>query len=282
MTAQRPILRNAALAAGLGTPVLLVHGSASSSAMWTPVIHALKARFRLIAPDLIGYGRTDAWPEVYELRLDDELRLIEPLIEHLPGGVHVVAHSYGGVVALALACAGRVGIRSLTLIEPVAFHMARSDAQAWAEVERFSGGFAERMAKGEVDAAMRHFVDYWSSPGTWETMDEGSRAHMRRAAPKIMHEFHAASADPLVDALRDVAFPVRLIAGDRSPLPVRRIAALIVERLPNASLRVIAGANHLLPSTHHRVLSEWLLETLGGDSPTVRPRETGCVKSPSC
>jgi pimeloyl-ACP methyl ester carboxylesterase len=275
MTAQRPILRNAALAAGLGTPVLLLHGSASSSAMWTPVIHALKARFRLIAPDLIGYGRTDAWPDDYVFGLDDELLLIEPLIQYEPGGVHVVAHSYGGVVALALACAGRVGIRSLTLIEPVAFHMARSDAQAWAEVERFSGGFAERMAKDDVEAAMRHFVDYWSSPGTWEMMDEGSRAHMRRAAPKIMHEFHAASVDPLVDALRDVAFPVRLIAGDKSPLPVRRIAALIVERLPNASLRVIAGANHLLPSTHHRVLSEWLLETLGGDSPSVRPRESG-------
>jgi pimeloyl-ACP methyl ester carboxylesterase len=265
MSTARPILRNAVLAAGFGTPVLLLHGSASSSAMWTPVINALKARFRLIAPDLIGYGRTDAWPEKYEFRLDDELRLIEPLIEHQPGGAHVVAHSYGGVVALALARAGRVGIRSLTLIEPVAFHMARSDPQAWAEVERFSSGFGERMAKGEVDAAMRHFVDYWSTAGTWEAMEEGTRANMRRAAQKIMHEFHAASADPLVDALRDVAFPVRLIAGDMSPLPVRRIAALIAERLPNASLQVIAGANHLLPSTHHRVLSAWLLEKLGAD-----------------
>src|SRR5215468_10536083 len=218
MSTQRPILRNAVLAAGLGTPVLLLHGSASSSVMWTPVIHALKARFRLIAPDLIGYGRTDPWPEEYVFSLDDELRLIEPLIEHLPGGVHVVAHSYGGVVALALARAGRVVVRSLTLIEPVAFHMARSDPQAWAEVERFSSGFAQRMAKGEVDDAMRHFVDYWSSAGTWEAMEEGTRVHMRRAAPKIMHEFESASADPRVDALREVAFPVRLIAGDMSPL----------------------------------------------------------------
>src|SRR5690349_16153616 len=262
MSTQGPILRNAVITAGLGTPVLLLHGSASSSAMWTPVINALKARFRLIAPDLIGYGRTDAWPDGYVFGVDDELRLIEPLIEHLPGGVHVVAHSYGGVVALALARAGRVGIRSLTLIEPVAFHMARSDAQAWAEVERFSSGFAERMAKGEVEAAMRHFVDYWSSAGTWNAMDEGTRANMRRAAPKIMQEFHAASADQTVDALRGVTFPVRLIAGDLSPLPVRRIAALLAECLPNASLQVFAGANHLLPSTHHRVLSAWLLERL--------------------
>jgi pimeloyl-ACP methyl ester carboxylesterase len=262
MSTARPILRNAVLATGYGTPVLLLHGSASSSAMWTPVMNALKSRFRLLAPDLIGYGRTDSWPDGHVFGVEDELRLIEPLVEHLPDGVHVVAHSYGGVAALAFARAGRVGIRSLTLIEPVAFHMARSDPQAWAEVERFSSGFAECMAKGEADAAMRHFVDYWSSAGTWEAMEEGTRANMRRAAQKIMHEFDAASADPLVDVLRDVAFPVRLIAGDMSPLPVRRIAALIAERLPNASLEVFAGANHLLPSTHHRVLSAWLLEKL--------------------
>jgi pimeloyl-ACP methyl ester carboxylesterase len=262
MSTARPILRNAVLAAGFGTPVLLLHGSASSSAMWTPVINALKGHFRLIAPDLIGYGRTDAWPDEHTFELDDELRLIEPLIEHLPGGVHVVAHSYGGVVALGLARAGRVGIRSLTLIEPVAFHIARSDPQAWAEVEQFSDGFGERMAKGEVDAAMRHFVDYWSSAGTWDAMEDGARANMRRAATKITHEFRAASADPVVDTLRDLTFPVRLIAGDMSPLPVRRIAALLAERLPNASLQVIAGANHLLPSTHHRELSAWLLEKL--------------------
>jgi pimeloyl-ACP methyl ester carboxylesterase len=262
MSSPRPILRNAVFAAGFGTPMLLLHGSASSSAMWTPLINALKSRFRLLAPDLIGYGRTDPWPEGYVFGLEDELRLIEPLIEHLPGGAHVVAHSYGGVVALALARAGRVAIRSLTLIEPVAFQVLRGDPQAWAEVERFSGGFADRMAAGDVEAAMRHFVDYWSSAGTWDAMDESSRAHLRRVAQKITYEFRAVSDDPVVDALRSVAFPVRLISGDNSPLPVRRIAALIAERLPNTSLDVVAGANHLLPSTHHRVLSEWLLRML--------------------
>jgi pimeloyl-ACP methyl ester carboxylesterase len=263
MGTPRPILRNAVVAAGSGTPVLLLHGSASSSSMWTPVINALKARFRLIAPDLIGYGRTDPWPEGHAFRLGDELQLIEPLIEHLPGGVHVVAHSYGGVVALALARACRVGIRSLILIEPVAFDVVRSDPEAWAEAERFSSGFAERMARGDVEAAMRHFVDYWSSAGTWSSMDEGSRALMRNAASKIVHEFEAVFADPEVNTLRALAYPVRLIAGDMSPLPVRRVAALLADRLPNASLQVIAGANHLLPSTHHRLLSEMLLEILG-------------------
>ena len=61
----RPILRSAMLAAGTGTPVLLLHSSASTNAMWAPIIDVLKARFRAIAPDLIGYGRTDPWPAEY-------------------------------------------------------------------------------------------------------------------------------------------------------------------------------------------------------------------------
>jgi len=42
-------------------------------------------------------------------------------------------------------------------------------------------------------------------------------------------------------------------------MPVRRIAALIAERLPNASLQVIAVANTCCHRRNHRALSEWLL-----------------------
>jgi pimeloyl-ACP methyl ester carboxylesterase len=101
----RPILRNSILAAGTGAPVLLLHGSVCTAAMWTPVIHALKSRFRVLAPDLIGYGRTDPWPPELELGLDDEVALIEPLLGTRPPGVHVVAHSYGGVVFCSCPCA---------------------------------------------------------------------------------------------------------------------------------------------------------------------------------
>src|SRR4051794_24847122 len=120
-----PILRSSLLAAGTGNPVLLLHSSASSSAMWLPLIDMLKAHFRVLAPDLIGYGRTDPWPLPRDITPADELRLIEPLVRNEPTGVHVVGHSFGGVIALHLALAGRVAIRSLTLIEPVAFFILR-------------------------------------------------------------------------------------------------------------------------------------------------------------
>src|SRR5438477_627595 len=154
MSMQGPVLRKAVLAAGLGTSVLLLHGSASSSAMWTPVINALKARFRLIAPDLIGYGRTDAWPDEYEFRLDDELRLIEPLIEHQPGGSHIVGHSYGGVAALALARRGVSGTAHRRRHEPVAGPAHRGAyCRALAQRQLAGSGWCEPPAA--VDASSR-------------------------------------------------------------------------------------------------------------------------------
>jgi len=265
MTASdRPILRSALLTAGTGSPVLLLHGSASTSAMWLPVIDALKTRFRLLAPDLIGYGRTDPWPAGHDYTLDDEVKLLAPLLAGTSPPAHVVGHSYGGVVALQLARSHRRLVRSLTLIEPVAFHLLRDadEPQARAEAEKLGQTYSAHIAAGETEGALRWFVDYWGGAGAWDAMEEAGRAQMRRIAPKMVHDFHAAFADPGPDPWRDLPAPVRLLAGDKSPLTVRRIAAVLAQRLPSATLQVVAGANHLLPATHHWALSAFLLETL--------------------
>src|SRR5207342_961301 len=75
---------------------------------------------------------------------------------HVPAGVHVVGHSYGGVVALHLALAGRVPIRSLTLIEPVAFFLLpHAGAQAaWLEIQDLGQTYAARIAAGETQMAL--------------------------------------------------------------------------------------------------------------------------------
>jgi pimeloyl-ACP methyl ester carboxylesterase len=260
--APRPILRSSVLAAGTGTPVLLLHGSASTGTMWTPVINALKSRFRVLAPDLIGYGRTDPWPDGLDFGLDDEIALLEPLIANAPA--HVVAHSYGAVVALQLARARRVALRSLTLIEPVDFHVLRlaGDEQAWSEIHGFGERYMTRMAAGDTETALREFVGFWSGAGAWDAMEEPARAQLRRIAPKLMLDFRATFADPGPDPWSDIHVPVRLIAGDLSPLPIRRIAARLARRLPSAKLQIIGAADHFLPMTHHELLAKLLLQQL--------------------
>ena len=258
-----PILRSSILAAGAGAPVLLLHGSASAAIMWTPIIDALKSRFRIIAPDLIGYGRTDSWPDGHDFTAVDELRLLEPL---LPAGqgVHVVGHSYGGLVALHLALAGRVALRSLTLIEPVAFfllpHAGAHDA--WSEITDIADRYAARIAQGETDTALRGFIDYWAGEGVWDAMDELLRAQIRRSARKIVLDFQVGFTDAPLQPLHGLTCPVRLLSGGRSRVPTRRIISFLAAQFPAAKLEVVDDANHLLPMTHTEMLRAFLLREL--------------------
>ena len=259
----RPILRSSILAAGTGTPVLLLHGSASASVMWTSIIDALKPRFRVIAPDLIGYGRTDSWLDGHDFTAADELRLLEPLLP--PGrAVHVVGHSYGGLVAMHLALAGRIALRSLTLIEPVAFflllHAGAHDA--WAEINGVGNAYAAHIAAGETDAALRGFIDYWAGDGAWDAMDETLRAQIRRSAHKIVLDFQVGFSDAPLQPLQALRCPVRLLAGGRSRLPIRHVISFLAAQVPAAKLALVADATHLLPMTHAEMLRAFLLREL--------------------
>jgi pimeloyl-ACP methyl ester carboxylesterase len=81
--------------------VVLLHGSASNSALWRHIKGALQSRYRCVAPDLIGYGSSAAWPQQAAFGLDAELRAIEPSLRCCADTLHLVGHSYGGVFGVA-------------------------------------------------------------------------------------------------------------------------------------------------------------------------------------
>ncbi len=91
---------------GEGQPVLLLHGSGpgvSAWANWRLTIPALSARFRVVAPDIVGFGFTDR-PEgvTYDLETwtAHALGVLDAL--DIPKA-HVVGNSFGGALALSLA-----------------------------------------------------------------------------------------------------------------------------------------------------------------------------------
>ena len=98
-----------------GEPVLLIHGFPDSARLWRNQIPVLaEAGYRVIAPDLRGFGRSDTPEEVSQYDMSvvmaDMLRVLD---ESGLSDVHLVGHDWGAVVAWALAArSGRV--RSLT------------------------------------------------------------------------------------------------------------------------------------------------------------------------
>ncbi|NBQ68158.1 MAG: alpha/beta hydrolase [Nitrosomonadaceae bacterium] len=118
-------LELASRSTGTGEPVLLIHGFGASSYSWRHVIEPLAQKNRVITIDLKGFGdspkpRDDAY-SVYE-----QARLVRNFIlENNLKNLHIIGHSYGGGVALAVSIylsASNPGLqKSLVLIDSVAY-----------------------------------------------------------------------------------------------------------------------------------------------------------------
>jgi pimeloyl-ACP methyl ester carboxylesterase len=107
-----------------GTPVLLIHGNCSSAAFWEPLARRLPSTWRLIAPDLRGYGESETAPVDATRGLGDFADDVAALLDDpalFPGGgpVVVAAHSMGCGVAMQLLIDHPDRVRALLLEAPV-------------------------------------------------------------------------------------------------------------------------------------------------------------------
>lgn len=108
---------------GSGRVALLIHGSPGNAKAWARVGERLAPRYRVVAPDLPGYGETTPQPSAQEPDVGYASELVEALIHHVGPPAVLAGHSYGGVVALAVALRGNVPVRALALFEPVALKL---------------------------------------------------------------------------------------------------------------------------------------------------------------
>jgi 2-hydroxymuconate-semialdehyde hydrolase len=91
---------------GQGRPVFLVHGSGpgvSAYANWRLTMPALSKHFRVIAPDMVGFGFTER-PENYDYCMDNWVKHIVGVMDALEiEKAHIVGNSFGGALAIATA-----------------------------------------------------------------------------------------------------------------------------------------------------------------------------------
>jgi len=261
--------RVAYAAAGSGETVLLLHSSASSSTQWRPLSESLQARWRVLAPDLHGYGQTDPRRGPGSPGLADEIALTDAVLAESAEPIHLVGHSYGGAVALRFAAERPERLGSLTLIEPVAFHLLCGAPEGTAEhglfreVAALAADVTESATEGDGRRGMARFVDYWNGAGTWMRMRPDAQAALARQAPRVALDFRAAMTDPTrLRALRGIAVPTLILCGTASPRPTRRIATLVAQILPKARLKTIEGAGHMLPLTHHEAVNAAIAQHL--------------------
>jgi pimeloyl-ACP methyl ester carboxylesterase len=228
----------------------------------------MEPSYHALAPDLIGYGKTAALPAGAVFDLDAEVDALAPLLPCCGEEVHLVGHSYGGVVALHLALANPARVRTLTLIEPVFFAALRyaGEFAAYDRFRRLRDAFTSMLARDRV-AAMQLFIDFWAGGGAWEKLGVPQREQMLAVAEKIVLDWHASfAADPGRDALAVLAPRTALMRGDSSPEPMRRLVDALHGLMPGSTREVVPGANHLLPVTHASAMTASILSHLRADA----------------
>jgi pimeloyl-ACP methyl ester carboxylesterase len=250
MTPARAYFREA----GTGPAVVCIHASASSSAQWRPLMDRLADRFRTLAVDLYGSGKSPRWPDDRALSLADEVALLEPVLAAAGDRFHLVGHSYGGAVALKAAVADPGRLRSLVVYEPVLFSvlLAEDPAQpAVREIVAVRDETVTAMEAGNPSAAGARFLDYWMGAGTWAGLPEPRRNAVATAMGSLTAEWHAAFMEhtPL-SAFTSLDVPTLCLTGSDSPEAARGVARLLTKVLPRVTDVEIAGVGHMGPVTH--------------------------------
>ena len=243
---------------GSGPIALLIHGSPGNGKAWARVGERLAARYRIIAPDLPGYGETTPLPPEADPDTADTAALLEGLTATVGTPVVVAGHSYGGVVALTVALRGRMAMGALALFEPVAVPilLMTGERKVFDATQAIFDDYIARVEAGE-DGAVKTMVDFWFGSGAFARMPEPLVAFMRKAQHPNTRDIRGAFRPRYTpEALARLTMPLVTVVGGRSPEITGKIARALVAHAPRASLRTLDTATHALTTTHAEAVAQ--------------------------
>lgn len=250
---------------GTGEPVVLIHSSGMSSRQWRRIADALAPRFRVVLPDLLGYGESSPWPRDERFHYTMDLLAIEALIDHVVatyGPVHLAGHSYGGFLALLAALHRPRALRSIAVYEPVSFGVlhSRGEDDAIATIMPGDVGAPFPDSDDALEAWMTEFIEYWNGKGGWQALAEPVRAQFRETGRKVVGEVRSLAADRTPhQAYATIDAPLLLLGSEKPTLAADRVLAILAESAPHATRAPIAGAGHMGPLTHAGAVADAMI-----------------------
>lgn len=255
---------------GEGPPVVCLHANASTSGQWRPLMERLSPRFRVLAPDTLGAGRSPEWPENREVTLSDEAHFLEPVFTEAGNHFSLVGHSYGAAVGLIAALARPEEVRCLVLYEPTLFSLLEEESpgqEAFTDIMTVAEGSATHIDAGDHHRAGERFIDYWMGLGSWSAMPASLQDPVAYSMRNVGGWAHALSRDPTpIDAFRHLDVPVLYMAGEHSPISGKGVARLLTSALPKVEYVELEGLGHMAPLTQparvNALIEEFLVRHL--------------------
>ncbi len=228
---------------GDGPPILLVHGWAIDSRIFTRQVPALGRTMRVITFDRRGFGRSEAPPG-----LDRELDDIDRLLGVLAGEpVHLLGMSQGGRIALRYAITRPQRLRSLILQGAMVDGLKAAEK----EYERIPvREYAELMRQGNIEEIRRHWrrhpmMDIGNDDAANSALLDAMLQNYGGADLLDDEADHFGFQEDVLASLPDLDMPSLILSGARDTDARRRHAAALVARIPGAREVVLENSGHL-------------------------------------
>ncbi len=235
--------RVAYLDGGRGEPLLLLHGFGASRDNWTPIAKELTRHFRVIAPDLPGYGDSSRRPEA-GYSLDEQLARITGFARALGlDSFHLGGNSMGGYLAAHYAARNPDRVRSLWLLAPAGV-MSAAPSEVMSALAR---GANPLLVRSEAD--FEHVVDLCFVRAPW--MPAAFRRVLARRAMADA-DFHARLFGEMFeapvafeDALPGLALPTLICWGARDRILDASGARILQTLVPGSRLALMPDTGHV-------------------------------------
>jgi pimeloyl-ACP methyl ester carboxylesterase len=269
---------------GEGPTTLLLHGLGASHTSWMAVGDALARRGRVLAPDLLGFGRTP--PEGREPTIEANVAMLARLVDtETRGPVTVMGNSMGGLVAVLLAAARPDRVARLVLVAPALPRPASApvDLAVAALFSLYATPYLgemfmrRRLAQVGPEQILRDTLVMCGVdparmlPAAWEAslVLARERAHFPWAASAFLGATRSLvrtnlRRDRLYDAIRGLRAPALLTQGTADRLVPVEVSEAAARLRSDWTLERMDGVGHVpqveVPERWLEVVTRWLGE----------------------
>lgn len=261
-------LRMAYVEAGEGDPILLVHGEPSWSFLYRKMIGRLSEVGRVIAPDLIGFGRSDKVTDRQWYSYDRHTDALTTLVRALDlTRVTVVVQDWGGPIGLRVATQERDRFERLVILNTGVY---RSNPNwpspgflAWRQYAEENPDLpvGDVLQGGTTTTLTDEVIRAYEAPFEDES-SKAAAAVFPLLVPLGDDSPGAAEMIATADAVERWNGPVLVAFSDSDPIFSIRSGQRLAERIPGARFVPIEGASHFLQEDKGEELAEVIADFL--------------------
>ena len=265
--------------AGVGEPLLLIHGVGMNATIWEPQIDLLKNRYDVIAIDMLGHGESPLPPE--DAGLANYADQAIALLDHLGlASASVVGHSMGALVALEIALRAPERVRRVISLNAV---FRRPPALAKAVRER-----AAAMNSHDDPSAVAATISRWFGdpvPAGRAGAAATARAALESVDPQgyaRTYRLFARADEAHADSLSQLSMPALFMTGseDRNSSPA--MSAAMAHLAPQGQCIVLEGERHMMTIASPEKVTRHIAAFLESDRTTsLRGAELASVFDPA-